>query len=77
MMMKSIIPLLVGIVFPMFSISQQDYEDSLILERQIHDKQFMEQVLNEEERKILGEICYFSVDEKYIVEAKLTLKKAG
>lgn len=75
MMMKSIIPLLVGIAFPLFSLGQQEYEDSLILERQIHDKQFMEQVLNEEERAILGEICYFPVDEKYIVDVKLTLKK--
>lgn len=73
--MKTIISVLAGIVFPILSFGQQSYADSLVLERQIHDKQFMADVLNDEERKIVREICYFNVDTNLIVPATLSLKK--
>ncbi len=67
--------LLFGMLFPLFSFGQNSYTDSLILEREIHDKQFFENVLNEEERAVVKEICYFSIDTNYIVEAEFTPKK--
>lgn len=51
------------------AFSQDHYTDSLTAERQKHEKEFLSQVLNEEERKIHSEICFFPVDKSFIVEA--------
>jgi len=69
------IRLIFGILFPLFSFGQSSYTDSLTLEREIHDREFFENVLNEEERAIVKEICYFSIDTNYIVEAEFIPKK--
>ncbi len=73
--MKTLLLLYVLAVAPMSLFAQKSYADSLILERQIHDERFFKEVLNEEEKKHVGEICYFPVDTNYIVEATFTAKK--
>jgi uncharacterized protein len=49
--------------------SQTNYTDSLTTERIKHEKQFLAQILNEEERKVHPAICYFPIDTSFIVEA--------
>ncbi|WP_294674152.1 DUF1684 domain-containing protein [uncultured Fluviicola sp.] len=51
------------------AFSQDHYADSLTAERKKHEKEFLSQVLNEEERRIHPEICFFPVDKSFIVEA--------
>lgn len=51
------------------AFSQDHYTDSLTAERKKHEKEFLSQVLNEEERRIHPEICFFPVDKYFIVEA--------
>lgn len=60
-------------VFYAFAFGQTSYADSLTKERLKHEKYFLYQVLNEDERKEHPEICYFNPDTNYIVQA--TFKK--
>jgi uncharacterized protein (DUF1684 family) len=69
-----IIILLIG--FYTQGIAQSNYKDSLTSERTKHEKQFLAEVLNEEERKFHPEICFFPIDTSYIVEATFT-KEVG
>lgn len=61
-------------VIPVYS--QSNYADSLTAERQKHEKEFLATVLNEEERKIHPEICFFPVNTAFIVEADF-VKEVG
>ncbi len=58
------------------SFSQNNYTDSLMREREQHEKEFLSNILNEEERKIHPELCYFPVDTSFIVEAEF-VKEVG
>lgn len=57
------------------AFAQSSYTDSLTLEREIHDKQFLEEVLNGAEREELKQVCYFAIDTNYIVEATFIAKR--
>lgn len=63
------------LLFPALTFAQKSYSDSLTMERLVHDKQFFAEVLNEEERAKVHEICYFPIDTNYIVDATFTPKK--
>jgi uncharacterized protein (DUF1684 family) len=52
--------------------AQSNYADSLTKLRVQHEKEFLAEVLNEEERKIHPEICFFPVKQGFIVEADFT-----
>ena len=56
--------------------SQESYADSLTKERKKHERAFLSQILNEEERKIHPEICFFPVNTSFIVTAEFT-KETG
>lgn len=58
------------------AFSQESYADSLTKERKKHEKAFLSQILNEEERKIHPEICYFPINTSFIVTAEFT-KEVG
>ncbi|MNJ92031.1 hypothetical protein D3C87_96860 [compost metagenome] len=58
------------------SFSQSNYADSLTKVREVHETEFLSQILNEEERKIHPELCFFPVDPSFIVEAEFT-KEVG
>ncbi|WP_343633133.1 DUF1684 domain-containing protein [Fluviicola sp.] len=58
------------------AFSQNTYADSLTAERQKHEKEFLSTVLNEEERKIHPEICFFPINTAFIVEADF-VKEVG
>lgn len=55
---------------------QSNYSDSLTQEREKFEKAFLSKILNEEERKIHPEICFFPVDKSFIIEADF-VKDAG
>nr|WP_294859904.1 DUF1684 domain-containing protein [uncultured Fluviicola sp.] len=74
--MKNYLILLTSIVLGGTSFAQNTYADSLTHEREQHDKEFLSQVLNEEERKIHPEICYFPINTSFIIEADFT-KEVG
>ena len=59
-----------------FGFSQESYADSLTKERKKHEKAFLSEVLNEEERKIHPEICFFPIDPSFVVTAEFT-KEVG
>jgi Uncharacterized conserved protein len=58
------------------SLAQNSYADSLTQERKKHEEEFLSKVLNEEERKIHPEICFFPVNTSFIVEADF-VKEVG
>lgn len=58
------------------SLAQNSYADSLAQERKKHSEEFLSKVLNEEERKIHPEICFFPVNTSFIVEADF-VKEVG
>lgn len=58
------------------TFSQDNYTDSLTGERKKHEKEFLSEVLNEEERKLHPEICFFPVDKSFVVEADF-VKEVG
>jgi uncharacterized protein len=58
------------------SLAQNSYADSLTQERKKHEEEFLSKVLNEEERKIHREICFFPVNTSFIVEADF-VKEVG
>ncbi len=58
------------------SSAQSNYADSLTHEREVHEKEFLSKVLNEEERKIHPEICFFPINTSFIVEADF-VKEVG
>ncbi|AEA45567.1 DUF1684 domain-containing protein [Fluviicola taffensis] len=62
----------IGLISISTSFAQNKYADSLQLERQKHEKEFLSQVLDEEERKIHPEICFFPIDTSWIIEADFT-----
>jgi len=67
--MKIIVVILSLACFAGTTFSQGNYADSLTREREQHEKEFLSKVLNEEERKIHPELCYFPVNTSFIVEA--------
>lgn len=74
--MKTIATISSLLCFIGISFSQENYTDSLIREREQHEKEFLSKVLNEEERKIHPELCYFPVNTSFIVEADF-VKEVG
>ncbi len=66
---------IIAVVVPFLGKTQNSYVDSLTVEREIHDEQFFKQVLNDEEKAALKQICYFPIDSNYIIPATLTLAK--
>lgn len=66
---------IVTILLPFLGKAQSSYADSLTLERQIHDEQFFKEVLNEEEKAALKQVCYFTIDTTYIVTATFRTEK--
>ena len=74
--MKAIL-LFVSILYIAGNVFSQDhYTDSLNNERKKHEKEFLSQVLNEEERKIHPEICFFPIQTAFIIEADF-IKEVG
>ncbi len=59
-----------------FSLAQNSYADSLAQERKKHEEEFLSKVLNEEERKIHPEICFFPIHTSFTVEADF-VKEVG
>lgn len=74
--MKIIAILFITLISAGFSLAQNGYADSLTLERKKHSEEFLSKVLNEEERKIHPEICFFPVNTSFIVEADF-VKEVG
>lgn len=67
---------LFGVVFSLlalYSYAQNGYADSLKRERVRNERLFLSEVLNEEERKLHPQLCYFEPDTNYRVLA--TFKK--
>ncbi|MDR0801959.1 DUF1684 domain-containing protein [Fluviicola sp.] len=56
--------------------SQLSYADSLTKERRKNEAEFLSKVLNEEERKIHPEICFFPIDTNFIITADF-IKETG
>jgi uncharacterized protein len=74
--MKNILIALVSLFFTGTLLAQKTYTDSLIEEREQHDKEFLSKILNEEERKIHPELCYFPINASFIIEADF-VKEVG
>ena len=74
--MKTGLILFILIVSTGFSLAQNPYADSLTLERKKHAEEFISKILNEEERKVHPEICFFPVNTSFIVEADF-VKEVG
>lgn len=74
--MKSSLIFLVILFFAQISFAQNSYMDSLSHQRELHEKEFLSKILNEEERKIHPEICFFPIDTSFIVEADF-VKEVG
>jgi len=74
--MKNYLILLTSILFGGTSFAQKTYTDSLTQDREQHDKEFLSKILNEEERTIHPEICYFPINESFIIEADF-VKEVG
>lgn len=74
--MKTLLILFIAIISAGFSLAQSSYADSLTQERKKHSEEFLTKVLNEEERKIHPEICFFPVNESFLVEADF-VKEVG
>lgn len=74
--MKNFLIVLTSILLGGTSFAQMTYTDSLIHDREQHDKEFLSKILNEEERKIHPEICYFPINESFIIEADF-VKEVG
>lgn len=62
--------------FAGISSAQNTYADSLTKVREAHEKEFLSLVLNEEERQIHPELCFFPVNSSFIVEADF-VKEVG
>ncbi len=70
------------ILFSLFSFSftcsirsQVNYSVNILNEREIHQKEFVENILDSTEKANFQGICYFDIDTNFIVEAKFTRKK--
>lgn len=74
--MKSVFIILISLFCAGISLAQNNYADSLSKERIEHEKEFLSDVLNEEERKIHPEICFFPVNTSFIIEADF-VKEVG
>ncbi|MGV3611212.1 MAG: DUF1684 domain-containing protein [Fluviicola sp.] len=74
--MKTLLILFIAIISAGFSLAQSSYADSLTQERKKHSEEFLTKVLNEEERKIHPEICFFPVNQSFLVEADF-VKEVG
>lgn len=74
--MKTALIILTSLFFAGISLAQNNYADSLTKERKKHENEFLYQVLNEEERKIHPEICFFPVNTSFIIEADF-VKEVG
>lgn len=74
--MKNVLILLASLLFSEASFAQKTYIDSLTHEREKHENEFLSKVLNEEERKIHPEICYFPISTSFIIEADF-VKEVG
>lgn len=74
--MKNILILFASLLLGGGSFAQKAYTDSLTHERELHDKEFLSKILNEEERKIHPEICYFPISTSFIIEADF-IKEVG
>lgn len=74
--MKTVLILFSLLFLAGISWSQTPYADSLAKVRETHEKEFLSQILNEEERKIHPELCFFPVNESFIVEADF-VKEVG
>ena len=74
--MKIGIILFITCISACFTLAQNGYSDSLTLEREKHEREFLSKVLNEEERKTYPEICFFPVNTSFIVEADF-VKEVG
>jgi uncharacterized protein (DUF1684 family) len=74
--MKSLLIVLISLFFAGSSFAQNNYTDSLSKERTKHENEFLYKVLNEEERKIHPEICFFPINTSFIIEADF-VKEVG
>ncbi len=74
--MRTILTLFVLVISVGTSFAQNNYSDSLTHEREQHEKEFLSKVLNEEERKIHPEICFFPINSSFIIEADF-IKEVG
>lgn len=74
--MKSILIILTCLFSAGISLAQDTYTDSLTHEREQHGKEFLSKILNEEERKIHPEICFFPINTAFIIEADF-VKEVG
>lgn len=67
--MKTLVATILFLVLGKGCFSQLSYTDSLAKEREKNAAEFLSTVLNEEERKIHPEICFFPIDTTFIVMA--------
>lgn len=74
--MKAVLISLILSLFTGISLAQSKYADSLTQVRKTHETEFLSQVLNEEERRIHPEICFFPVNSSLIIEADF-VKEVG
>ncbi|WP_343605089.1 DUF1684 domain-containing protein [Fluviicola sp.] len=70
--MKTLVLAMTFLAFGKAAFSQLSYADSLTKAREKNEAEFLQQVLNEEERKIHPEICFFPIDTNFMVMADFT-----
>lgn len=74
--MRKILIILIAFCSAGASFCQDTYSDSLSRKREKFQSRFLFQILNEEEREIHPEICFFPVDTSFIIEADF-VKEVG